>query len=227
MTKQSKLLSLAASLSAALVATSVSAAEAPKVDLPRDLDGYVAQDKAFWDYLKANHPYFKYLKENRVVGKFTMSDRTEEWVNFGNGDKYAKDTGRKASVTYRIPYESFLDLPNKFVGPKKCGECHPAQYERWERSRHNKIVRFPEELTEPMVAGDMKKPLYGSKASVLPEGIDADDVYFSGLNPAMVMGAEMLPGDWGIKGMEIVETDEGDFADDEEEEEEVEDLGED
>ena len=79
-------------------------------------------------------------------------------MNFGNGDKYAKDTGRKASVTYRIPYESFLDLPNKFVGPKKCGECHPAQYERWERSRHNKIVRFPEELTEPMVAGDMKKP---------------------------------------------------------------------
>ena len=81
MTKQSKLLSLAASLSAALVATSVSAAEAPKVDLPRDLDGYVAQDKAFWDYLKANHPYFKYLKENRVVGKFTMSDRNEEWLN--------------------------------------------------------------------------------------------------------------------------------------------------
>ena len=177
MTKQSKLLSLAASLSAALVATSVSAAEAPKVDLPRDLDGYVAQDKAFWDYLKANHPYFKYLKENRVVGKFTMSDRNEEWVEFGNGDQYHKDTGRKAAVTYRLPYESFLDLPNKFVGPKKCGECHPSQYEKWERSRHNKIVRFPEELTEPQVAGDMKKPLYGSKASVLPEGIEADDVY--------------------------------------------------
>ena len=61
----------------------------------------------------------------------------------------------------------------------------------------------------------------------LADTFDADDVYFSGLNPAMVMGAEMLPGDWGIKGMEIVETDEGDFADDEEEEEEVEDLGED
>ena len=174
------MLALAASMSAALVA-SVSAADAPKTEevLPRTLDGYVAQDKAFWDYLKANHPLFKhYMKDGRVVGKFTMSDRNEEWVNFGNGDKYAKDTGRKASVTYRIPYESFLDLPNKFVGPKKCGECHPAQYERWERSRHNKIVRFPEELTEPMVAGDMKKPLYGSKASVLPEGIDADDVYF-------------------------------------------------
>ena len=174
MTKHYKLLSLAACMSAAFVASSAYAAE-QKVDLPRDLDGYVAQDKAFWDYLKANHPYFKYLKEGRVVGKFTMSDRTEEWVNFGGGDKYAKDTGRKVAVTYRLPMESFLDLPNKFVGPKKCGECHPAQYERWERSRHNKIVRFPEELTE--VGGDLKKPLYGSKASVLPEGVEADDVF--------------------------------------------------
>ena len=41
----------------------------------------------------------------------------------------------------------------------------------------------------------------------------------------MVMGAELLPGDWGIKGMEIVQTDEGDFVEDEEEDsEEVEDL---
>ena len=129
MTKHSKLLSLAACLSAA-VATTAFAAEAPaaadqtSVDLPRTLDGYVAQDKAFWDYLKANHPYFKYLKEGRVVGKFTMSDRNEEWVEFGGGDKYHHNTGRKAAVTYRLPYESFLDLPNNFVGPKKCGECH-------------------------------------------------------------------------------------------------------
>jgi hypothetical protein len=32
--------------------------------LPRTLDGYVAQDKTFWDYLKANHPLFKhYMKD--------------------------------------------------------------------------------------------------------------------------------------------------------------------
>lgn len=60
----------------------------------------------------------------------------------------------------------------------------------------------------------------------MADTFDADDIYFSGLNPVMVMGAELLPGDWGIKGMEITETDEGDFVDDEEEEEtEVEDLG--
>ena len=183
MTKQHKLLSLAACMSAALVASSAMAAETPaaqtsaKEVLPRTLEGYVSQDKAFWDYLKANHPYFKYLKEGRVVGKFTMSDREEEWVNFGGGDKYREDTGRTTAVTYRLPYESFLDLPNNFVGPKKCGECHPSQYEKWERSRHNKIVRFPEEMTEAVVQGDLKRPLYGSKASVLPEAINVEDVY--------------------------------------------------
>ena len=180
--KQTKYMALAASIGA-LFAASAMAADAPaaktetSVDLPRTLMGYVEQEKNFWEYLKENHPIFKtYMKEGRVVGKFTRSDRMEEWVEFGGGDKYAEKTGRHTSVTYRIPADSFLDLPNKFVGPKKCGECHPAQYERWERSRHNKIVRFPEELTE--VGGDMKKPLYNSKASVLPEGIEADDVFF-------------------------------------------------
>ena len=180
--KQTKYMALAASIGA-LFAASAMAADAPaaktetSVDLPRTLMGYVEQEKNFWEYLKENHPIFKtYMKEGRVIGKFTRSDRMEEWVEFGGGDKYAEKTGRHTSVTYRIPADSFLDLPNKFVGPKKCGECHPAQYERWERSRHNKIVRFPEELTE--VGGDMKKPLYNSKASVLPEGIEADDVYF-------------------------------------------------
>ena len=180
--KQTKYMALAASIGA-LFAASAMAADAPaaktetSVDLPRTLMGYVEQEKNFWEYIKENHPIFKtYMKEGRVVGKFTRSDRMEEWVEFGGGDKYAEKTGRHTSVTYRIPADSFLDLPNKFVGPKKCGECHPAQYERWERSRHNKIVRFPEELTE--VGGDMKKPLYNSKASVLPEGIEADDVYF-------------------------------------------------
>lgn len=184
MTKQTKLLSLAAVISTAFAASAAVAADAPVLHdpelnqtMPRTLMGYIDQDKAFWDYLKANHPYFKtYLPEGRVVGKFTESTRTSEWVNFGNGDRYAElHNGRPTAVTYRLPYESFLDLPNKFVGPEKCGECHPSQYEKWERSRHNKIVRFPEEATE--VAGDLKKPLYNSKASVLPEGIEADDIF--------------------------------------------------
>ena len=59
----------------------------------------------------------------------------------------------------------------------------------------------------------------------MADTFDADDIYFSGLNPAMVMGADMLPGDWGIKGMEITQTDEEDYVEDEEEETtEAEDL---
>ncbi len=51
-----------------------------------------------------------------------------------------------------------------------------------------------------------------------------EDVYISGINPAIVMGAEPLPGDWGIKGMEITEEEEILSEDDtlEEEEEELE-----
>jgi DNA topoisomerase-6 subunit B len=59
----------------------------------------------------------------------------------------------------------------------------------------------------------------------LADTFDADDVYISGINPVFVMGAEALPGDWGIKGLEITESDENVPADEEEEEEEAEDLG--
>lgn len=61
----------------------------------------------------------------------------------------------------------------------------------------------------------------------LADTFDADDVYVSGINPLLVMGAESLPGDWGIKGLEIIETDEDTvLSDDEEETEETEDLDE-
>lgn len=60
----------------------------------------------------------------------------------------------------------------------------------------------------------------------MAETFNEDDIYFSGLNPAMVMGAEALPGDWGIKGMEITQSDDDYVSDDEEEESmEAEDLG--
>ena len=59
----------------------------------------------------------------------------------------------------------------------------------------------------------------------LADTFDADDIYISGINPVLVMGAEALPGDWGIKGLEITESDENISADEEEDTEEVEDLG--
>lgn len=143
---------------------------------PRDLEGYVKQEGRFLDYLLKNHPMFKYEKAGRLVGKYKISNRKEEFLEISGGPALSKKLGQKhTAVTYRLGMESILDFPNKFVGPKKCGECHPAQYQAWVRSRHAKVVRFPDEIEE--VGGDMKKPLYNSKSTVLPMGIQADDVF--------------------------------------------------
>ena len=144
---------------------------------PRTLSDYVDQEQFFIDYLKKNHPMFTiYEKNNRLIGKPSISDREEEWVEFGNAKNYIKNTDRAhASITYRLGEESILDLPNNFVGPKKCGECHPAQYERWQRSRHAKVVRFPDEITEVKSLND---PVYPpAPAAILPPGITADSVF--------------------------------------------------
>lgn len=54
-----------------------------------------------------------------------------------------------------------------------------------------------------------------------------DEIYLSGINPVIVMGADPLPGDWGIKGMEVTEIEDETADEPEEEEEEVsEDLDE-
>ena len=59
--------------------------------------------------------------------------------------------------------------------------------------------------------------LTGDMADVFSE----DDIYLSGVSPAIVMGADPLPGDWGIKGMEIIEF-ESDLVDDTEEDDDKE-----
>ncbi len=62
-------------------------------------------------------------------------------------------------------------------------------------------------------------------AGEMADTFDMDDIYFSGLNPVIVMGAEPLPGDWGIKGLDIVQTTEDDLVSEEEEDtQEAEDL---
>ena len=79
------------------------------------------------------------------------------------------------------------------------------------------------ELTdiEPSKHVDITFELTGEMADTFSE----DDVYVSGINPVMVMGADALPGDWGIKGMEI-RTYESDSLEDDDDEavEEVEIL---
>ena len=177
-------LAVPACLAAAIAAGVAAAGEAksdpkggaqppPGFEAPRTLEGYVEQERAFYDHLRKVHPVFQYEKEGRLVGKYQISDREEEFVEFGGGKAYAEQNNRHASVTYRLGQESILDLPNKFVGSKKCGECHPAQYEKWLRSRHNLVVRFPDEISE---AKDLTTPIHG-QASILPSGITPDQVY--------------------------------------------------
>ena len=61
-------------------------------------------------------------------------------------------------------------------------------------------------------------------AGEMAETFSPDDVYISGINPVIVMGADALPGDWGIKGMEIVEYDSDVEDDSDDETEEAENL---
>lgn len=182
------------------------AAKAHTEEEVRTLEGYVEQEKFFHDFLKKNHPLFTdYEKTGRLVGKYQISDREEEFVEFGGGKKFAEVNNRHAAITYRLGMESILDLPNKFVGSKKCGECHPAQYEKWSRSRHAMVVRFPDEMVE-IPGKDLNAPLYpksGSKSAVLPQGITADSVYaiigtprtkYGFLDPWLVRGTYHIEG---------------------------------
>ena len=143
---------------------------------PRLLDDYITQEQDFYEFLKKNHPLFDYEKRGDIVGKYHYSDRMEEFVDFGGGPNYANKIGEeRVAMTYRLGMESILDYPNKFVGPKKCGECHPAQYRAWERSRHSKVIRFPHEIEE--APQGLKAPMYNSLATILPEGIEPSDVF--------------------------------------------------
>ncbi|MDR0777988.1 MAG: DNA topoisomerase VI subunit B, partial [Methanomassiliicoccaceae archaeon] len=74
----------------------------------------------------------------------------------------------------------------------------------------------------PFTSAKIEFDLTGDMADTFSES----DIYLSGVNSAFVMGADALPGDWGIKGMEITET-ELDTSDEEEEEDEYQEEEED
>ncbi|WP_067664126.1 multiheme c-type cytochrome [Ferrimonas marina] len=150
---------------------------------PRDLLENVVYEKEYWEFLLENHPVFQYEKEGRLIGNIHLSDRQEEFIDFRSADVYAERHPEldRAAVTYRLGKETFLDFPNKYVGPKTCGECHPAQYEKWTRSRHANTLRFPDEMVEIEKFGleDLNSPVFPEvgPASILPEGVTADAVY--------------------------------------------------
>ncbi len=143
----------------------------------KTLQDYIVQEKEIFAYLFENHPVFKYAAEGRIKGVYKVSTRGSEFLGEGNAQKYSKMDGldKPAASQYRLAAKSILDFPNKFVGPERCGECHAVQYQKWKRSRHAQTVRFPGE--HPEVDNDLKKKLYGSDASILPDGITPDMIY--------------------------------------------------
>ena len=142
----------------------------------KTLQDYIVEEKELWDWLFENHPVFKYAEQGRIKGMYKISTRGSEFLGEGNAQKYsAKSGGRPKASQYRLAAKSILDYPNRFVGPERCGECHAIQYEKWKRSRHAQTIRFPGE--HPEIDNDYKKKLYGSQASMLPDGITPDIIY--------------------------------------------------
>jgi len=102
----------------------------------------IIEEKERYDWIFKNHPIFKtYLPKGNVVGKLRSTDRGYEFAHSGNGNEFQKYSKRKGltSTMYRLPVQDALRFPNKWVGPKKCGECHAVQYEKWSRSRHQQL----------------------------------------------------------------------------------------
>ncbi|MGP1484931.1 MAG: cytochrome C [Campylobacter sp.] len=144
------------------------------------LQDYILEEKEMYDWLFKNHPIFtKY--GGKTVGKMKVGDRGHEWLAEGHGKDMSKASKREggdgySSMMYRIPASSSLMFPNKFIGPEKCGECHPAQYESWSRSRHSTTIRFPGE--HPEVNNNLTEPVFTQDtASILPKGITPDVIY--------------------------------------------------
>ena len=81
------------------------------------------------------------------------------------------------------------------------------------------------EITDLQPSGSMSISfdLNGEMADTFSE----DDIYISGISPVIVMGAEPLPGDWGIKGLEITTEEDDILVNGDEEDEDEEEMLED
>ncbi len=47
---------------------------------------------------------------------------------------------------------------------------------------------------------------------------DENEIYSSGINPIFIIGAEPMPGDWDVKGLQITQSEEAPVPEDEDEE---------
>ncbi len=133
-------------------------------------------------------------------------------------------TGKKGLRELRYNIYNYTTTPKSFmlhsVLPKSCLNETIMSDILLEVTEEGKTTWKVESLP-PAACLELEFQLDGELSDVFEES----DIFVSGLNPAMIMGAEQLPGDWGIKGMEISESDS--YMDEEEDEIEEEVLDDD
>lgn len=85
---------------------------------------------------------------------------------------------------------------------------------------------FPTEVREdgkvswelPKIASTERLDINFSLNGLNKEDYDENEIYASGINPIFIIGAEPLPGDWDVKGMQITESEEAPVAEEEDDE---------
>ena len=85
---------------------------------------------------------------------------------------------------------------------------------------------FPSEVREdgkvswelPKIASTERLEINFSLNGLNKDDYDENEIYASGINPVFIIGAEPLPGDWDLKGLQITESDEAPVVEDEDEE---------
>ena len=85
---------------------------------------------------------------------------------------------------------------------------------------------FPSEVRDdgkvswelPKIASTERLDINFSLNGLNKEDYDENEIYASGINPVLIIGAEPLPGDWDVKGMQITESEGAPVQEEEDEE---------
>lgn len=85
---------------------------------------------------------------------------------------------------------------------------------------------FPSEVREdgkvswelPKIASTERLDINFSLNGLNKDDYDENEIYASGINPVFIIGAEPLPGDWDLKGLQITESEEAPVVEEEDEE---------
>ncbi|MHC1708849.1 MAG: DNA topoisomerase VI subunit B [Methanomassiliicoccales archaeon] len=70
----------------------------------------------------------------------------------------------------------------------------------------------------PKIASTERFDLNFALTGLNKDDYDENEIYASGINPIFIIGAEPIPGDWDVKGLQITESDEAPVVEDEDEE---------